>query len=150
MAKKEDIYWVYVKWEALPASQRKPSSREEFCLRYDLTLADLFSFQEAKSYSDDLNNETMKWAKRKTPEMLHVLYEKYRSTKNPQDLKIWQDAIQEHEKTQVQTTLDDLVAEYEISETQLCSLAYRILAVYDPNLLLKEELMPDMSITTQM
>lgn len=146
MAKKEDIYWVYVKWKALPTSQRRPTTNEDFCIKYNLSLADLFAFEESKSFSEDLNNETMKWAKKKTPEMLHVLYEKYRSTKNPQDLKIWQDAIKEHEETQVQTTLDDLIAEYEISETQLCSLAYRILAVYDPNMLLKEELMPQSTL----
>lgn len=142
---KEDIYWVYVKWLSLPKAQRKPRSNEDFCTLYSLSPADLFTFQESKTFAEDLNRETMKWAKRKTPEMLHVLYEKYKESKNPQDLKVWQDAIKEHNESQVQTTLEDLVAEYEISETQLCSLAYRILAVYDPNMLLKGELMPDMT-----
>lgn len=141
MAKKENIYWVYVKWLALPKNQRLPKTNEEFLQKYDLLPADLFSFQESKEFADDLNKETMRWAKRKTPEMLHLLYQKYQETKNPADLKIWQEAIRDHDESQVQTTLNDLVEEYEVTENQLTALAYRILALYDPKGLMKDELM---------
>ena len=140
MKKKEDIYWVYIKWLSIPKAERQPPNKKTFAEKFDLLPADLFAFQEEKTFADDLNKETMKWAKRKTPEMLHVLYDKYQDTKNPQDLKVWQDAIKEHNDSQVETSLEDLIAEYEISENQLCALAYRILAVYDPQGILKDEM----------
>ena len=133
----DTIYKIYVKWMATPTQSRKPKTQEEFLSRYELTQADIFEYQERKTYPDDLSKETMNWAKKKTPAMLHVLYEKYLETKNPQDLKIWQDAIKYSEENQKQTSLEDLIDEYELSENQLVAIAYRILDTYDPKGLLK-------------
>lgn len=133
----DTTYRIYVKWMATPTSSRIPKSVPEFLTRHNLTQADLFEFQEYKTFADDLNKETMAWAKRKTPAMLHLLYEKYVSSKNPADLRIWQDAIKYHEENQKQTSLEDLVSDFKMSENQLVSIAYRILSIYDPKGLLK-------------
>lgn len=130
-------YDIYVKWMAIPAANRIPKTQPEFLEKYELVEADLYEYQQRKTFGDDVNKETMAWAKRKTPAMLHALYGKYQQTKNPADLRIWQDAIKYSEENQKQTSLEDLVSEFQLSENQLVSIAYRILALYDPKGLLK-------------
>lgn len=126
----EEIYWIYIKWLAVPPADRTPKSLQEFSVRYSIDLVDLMTFQEQKTFGDDLNKETMKWAKRKTPAMLHSLHDKYQTTQSPQDFKVWQDAIKYAEENEKVTTLSDLVDNFSISEEQAVRVAQRIIEKY--------------------
>jgi hypothetical protein len=138
----DSIYKVYIKWLSVPAPQRTPKSKDEFKERYKITDQELFEFQERKTFGDDLNKETMLWAKRRTPEMMHTLFNKYQESKAPQDLKVWQDAIQYSEENAKQTSLEELMEEFKVEPQQLCDMAYRILEVYDPHMLTKPKTFP--------
>lgn len=91
--KQADLYRIFVKWHSVPKKDRQPASISEFCERYKLTASDIISFQDSDSFSRDLHNETMKWAKRKTPELLHILYEQYLVSHSQTDLRLWLEAV---------------------------------------------------------
>lgn len=132
--KKEDIkaiYRIYIKWLSIPKDERRPPTLDDFCSQYDIEPSTILHFQDNKSFSDDLNKETMKWAKKKTPEMIHTLYQKYKDSRSPQDLRIWQDAIKYEDEHKKATTLEDLISEFKTTPEQLLQIAERIIKKYD-------------------
>ncbi len=86
------IYKIYLQWLSLPKKNRKLKTHDEFCSRYNLTPTQLLEFQDSGSFGEDLKEETIKWAKRQLPELLHLLYDTYTKSKSSADLRLFLEA----------------------------------------------------------
>jgi len=123
----DELYKVYLKWLALPPQDKKPKTKIEFAERYKITPADLLSFEDRETFSEDLMVEMKKWAKRKTPELIHILYDKYAKSKSPNDLKVWMDVIKEvKDKNEEPQTVNNIVNIFNPSDDQRKQIAERI------------------------
>jgi hypothetical protein len=124
---KEQIYYIYLKWTALPASDRKPKTKLEFAAAYNLTATDLLGFEDRETFGEDVLVEMKKWAKRKTPELIHILYDKYAKSKSPNDLKVWMDVIREvKDKGDEPQTVNNIVNIFNPNDDQKRQIAERI------------------------
>lgn len=90
----DNIYKIFLRWYVVPPSIRqtagfKSITLEDFCAEHSITTADLSSFQAKPTFEDDFFQEKLRWARRKTPELIDTLYKQYRDKKNPADLKLW-------------------------------------------------------------
>ena len=81
-----DIYKSYIRWRARPISSTDPQTDDQFCLKYNVTKKDLISFIEKPEYQDDLLLASLSWAKSKTPELLHIVYNEVKLNKSVADL----------------------------------------------------------------
>jgi len=89
-----EIYKIYVKWSATPKKDRIPPTLQEFCERYEITPGTILEFQDSDTYTKDLSSATLKWAQRKKPELLHMLYSKYMQEKTQADLRLWLEILE--------------------------------------------------------
>lgn len=111
----------------MPSSDRKPKSKMEFAEKYKITAADLLAFEDRETFGEDLLVEMKKWAKRKTPELIHILYDKYAKSKSPNDLKVWMDVIREvKDKDELPQTVNNIVNIFNPNEEQRKQIAERI------------------------
>ena len=83
----ERIYSTYLKWKARPMSKTGPQTEQEFADHFKVTLPDLIAFIELPSYQDDLLLASLTWAKSKTPELLHIVYNEVKMNKSVNDLE---------------------------------------------------------------
>ena len=88
------IYDTYLKWLAMPEEDRAIKSIKEWCENYGVTQVQILDFQDLPNFSDDLHAEVLKWAKKKTPELIHLLYKTYLKTKSATDFRAWIEAVQ--------------------------------------------------------
>lgn len=90
----QEIYRTYIKWLTLPKRDRIPKTQEEFCQRLGTNAADLMAIQDMETFEEDLLNEMLKWAKRRTPELIHGLYERFEKKEaSSMDLKLWMETV---------------------------------------------------------
>lgn len=91
-----DPYKLTVTWFALPLSERNPKSPEELCSQLKIGLQDLALYQARDSFADDVLAEAKKWGKLKLPELLHQLYESFKSAKtpNPNTLRVYKELLE--------------------------------------------------------
>ena len=90
----QEIYRTYIKWMTVPKRDRNPKTQEEFCQRMGCNAADLLDIQDMDTFSDDLVEEMLKWARRRTPEIIQNLYERFEKKEaTTSDLKVWLETI---------------------------------------------------------
>lgn len=111
----DQIYKVFVKWKALPESTRDPKTPEEWAKKAKVKVEDLVEFEERETYTDDLYKASIKWGKAKVPELLHLVYGKYITTKNPNDLKIFKELLNldkgdNAKKSEAEQTMDGILS----------------------------------------
>lgn len=123
----DKIYQVYIKWMALPPIDKKPPTKTLFAEHYKLQPADLLRFEDRETFGDDVMSEMKKWARRKTPELIHILYDKYSKTKSPNDLKVWLDVVKDiKEKGEEPQTVNNIVNVFNPTDEQRRQIAERI------------------------
>jgi hypothetical protein len=123
----EELYKVYIKWMALPLNDKKPRTKTEFAEKHKITAADLLGFEDRETFGEDVLSEMKKWAKRKTPELIHILYDKYSKSKSPNDLKVWMDVIKDvKEKNEEPQTVNNIVNIFNPNDEQKRQIAERI------------------------
>lgn len=83
----DEIYRIYVKWRARPITKGAPQHDDAFCEQYGITMKDVISFVERPEYQDHLLSESINWAKSKTPELLHIVYNEVKLNKSVADLE---------------------------------------------------------------
>lgn len=88
-----DIYPIFLRWYAMPQNSRTPRTIPEFCEELKIPLSVVAGFQNKDTFTDDLYRHAIQWGKSKVPELLHMLYEKYKTSKNPNDLKMYKELI---------------------------------------------------------
>lgn len=79
-------YLAYIKWRSHPVEKTDPQNNDEFCAKYAITQKDLISFINRETYQDDLLISSLNWAKSKTPELLHLVYNEVKLNKSVADL----------------------------------------------------------------
>lgn len=122
----DKIYQVYIKWMALPPSDKKPSTKTLFAEKYEIQPADLLRFEDRETFGEDVMSEMKKWARRKTPELIHILYDKYSKTKSPNDLKVWLDVVKEVKEKDEPQTVNNIVNVFNPTDEQRRQIAERI------------------------
>ena len=83
----EKNYQAYLKWKAKLLTPKDPQNDSEFATKHGLTIQDLVSFVERPSFQDDLLLASLTWAKSKTPELLHLVYNEVKLSKSVADLE---------------------------------------------------------------
>lgn len=79
-------YLAYIKWRSHPVGKDDPKTPEEFCAKHGVTTQDLIAFVSRETYQDDLLLSSLNWAKSKTPELLHLVYNEVKLNKSVVDL----------------------------------------------------------------
>ena len=90
---KTDPYPLFIAWYAKPIDERNPPSLEGFCEKYKITKADIAEYSLRSEFFNDLKNESLAWAKRQTPEIIHILYNKIKKDRTSADIKAWLEMI---------------------------------------------------------
>lgn len=88
-----EVYAVFVRWYAMPQGTREPKTIEDFCRHMDIPLSAIAGFQARDTFTDDLYRQAIQWGKSKVPELLHLLYDKYKMGKSPNDLRMYKELI---------------------------------------------------------
>jgi hypothetical protein len=83
----EKIYHAYINWKARPIAKDDPQSPEEFCKKFKIKKSDILAFVGSPDYQDDLLTAVLNWAKSKTPELLHIVYNEVKLNKSVADLE---------------------------------------------------------------
>lgn len=90
---KEKTYRIFLKWYAMPKDAREPREVDEFCAHLGIDRSLLSEFTSRDEYTDDLYRESIAWGKSKVPEMLHILYARYKESHNPNDLRMYKELL---------------------------------------------------------
>ena len=79
----------------MPETEREDGMKtfDDFCMRFEIDKSVISEFQDVESFTDDYYNASIAWGKSKIPEMLHALHAKYKSSKDPKDLKMYHDIL---------------------------------------------------------
>lgn len=75
-------YKKFIEWKVKPLKKDGPKTLDEFLLVNNITQEEVNEFVSKAEFADDILAETLSWAKTKTPEMLHILYDQVRSSKS--------------------------------------------------------------------
>lgn len=84
---KEQIYNTFLFWFSLPPKHRKPQTFQEFADFYKISLSDIAEFQERDTFGEGLYKAAQKWGKSKVPELLHIAFERAKSSGKPSDVE---------------------------------------------------------------
>lgn len=97
----EEQYKKYLEWRARPRKSKSATEKEtvdDYCVREKVSRETLLTFTERESFPDDLLAETLKWARVKTPELLHTVYATIEKNKSVADLERWMMLVNEFKK----------------------------------------------------
>ena len=93
----EDQYKSFLHWYSMSPDQKirssLPTSIPDYLKANNLTSKDLSTFYSKDTFADDIVESTVKWAKTKTSEMIHILYERYKDRKLASDFTAFTDFI---------------------------------------------------------
>lgn len=89
----ERMYKIFLNWYAMPKSSREPKEMEDFCAQFNTDRSTLAEFQHREEFTDDLYRASIAWGKSKVPELLHILYARYKESHNPNDLRMYKDLL---------------------------------------------------------
>lgn len=84
---KDQLYKAFLEWKAKPITADSPlQTYDDFCEKNHTNMKELQSFQDSPGFHDDLVAETLLWAKGKTPELIHTVYNQIKLSKSVNDL----------------------------------------------------------------
>lgn len=93
----DEKYRTFLHWYSIPPEQKirshLPVTIPDFLTAHSLTNEDLSFFYNKETFADDVVEATVKWAKTKTSEMVHILYDRYKERKNASDFSAFVDFI---------------------------------------------------------
>lgn len=125
-------YLAYVKWRACPIGPADPQSTEAFCTLHKITTQQIIDFINKESYQDDLLITSLNWAKSKTPELLHIVYNEVKLNKSVADLdRFIQLAHEIKKKDKESKTVNNFNFFKEIDEKQYRNIIAREARVID-------------------
>lgn len=82
-----DKYQKFIEWKCKKLGPKDPQTLEIFCEENQITQEDVQRFVSKATFADDIVNGSMNWARARTPQMLHMLYENILSNKSSTDIK---------------------------------------------------------------
>ena len=93
---KDKLYKIFIEWKARPIIEGQGvQTIDEFCEKYKTTKKQLLEFTDHPTFSEDIVTETLLWAKSKTPELIHTVYNQIRLSKSVNDLARFLELIHE-------------------------------------------------------
>ena len=78
----DNKYQKFIEWKTKKLGANDPKTLDEFCAKHKVSKEQIEEFVSKETFADDILMGTLNWAKSKTPEMLHLLYESARTTKS--------------------------------------------------------------------
>lgn len=90
----DEIYPIFIKWYSMPPETRDPRNIPEFSEKMNISLAQIAEFTNKDTFSEDLFKAAKEWGKSKIPELLHMLYRKYKEKQNPNDLRMYKELLE--------------------------------------------------------
>lgn len=91
-------YKEFIKLKCRPGREGDPTSPEDFCKRYGITMEQFHGFLSEPTFADDVLVQSLDWAKGKTPELLQILYESIKTTKSASDIERFMNLVHELKK----------------------------------------------------
>jgi len=92
------LYKKFIDWKTRPLKKTDPKNLIEFMEINGLTKINIMSFLEKDSFSDDLVNASLIWAKQKTPELLQIVYKEVKESGSVSDLEKFITLVNQLEK----------------------------------------------------
>ncbi len=81
-------YRTYLKWRVAAPKERGAEKTEiDFMAKFDLEDKHIIAFVNEPAFLDDLQRETLIWAKSKTPDLLHILMDEIKDGKKSADIE---------------------------------------------------------------
>ncbi len=99
---KKKIYDIFVKWYAMPESVREPKTIPEFCELMKITQNDIGMFSEQEDFTETLMANALEWGKTKIPELLGIIYDTARQTKNINHIKSFAELVNSTDKKKIE------------------------------------------------
>lgn len=88
------IYKAFIEWKARPITPTSDvQTHDDFCKKFKITTKKLIEFTDHPTYHDDLVSETLLWAKGKTPELIHTVYDQIKLSKSVTDLSKFMELV---------------------------------------------------------
>ena len=81
------FYKIYVEWRSKILTKNDPKTPEEFIEKYKMPEDLIPLFEAQPTFSEDLMEATLLWAKKKTPELIHLVYREVQLSKSVADLE---------------------------------------------------------------
>lgn len=78
----------------MPTESRDPKNIPDFCEKMKTTLSEIAEFTNRETFSDDLYKAAKEWGKSKIPELLHMLYRKYKESGSTNDLRMYKELLE--------------------------------------------------------
>lgn len=97
------VYNLFVRWSALPPSERKPPTAKDFSKAFKVTAKQIADFKERKGYYDQLEQHAKDWGRAKLPELIHTLYHKSKESRKSQDIERFQKMVTERRENEGNT-----------------------------------------------
>jgi hypothetical protein len=94
----DDIYQKFIEWKCKKITKDDPKDVAEFCAKHSITVEDVNDFVSKPTFADDIVNGSMGWARSKTPQMLHMLYDNVLTTKSSSDIRAFVELTNELKK----------------------------------------------------
>lgn len=90
----DEVYPIFIKWYAMPIETRDPQTIPQFAEKMLIPLSAIAEFTNRETFSEDIYKAAKEWGKSKIPELLHMLYRKYKERQNPNDLKMYKELLE--------------------------------------------------------
>lgn len=94
----DDIYQKFIEWKCKKITKDDPKDVKEFCDKYGIEVETIEEYVSKPSFADDIVNGSMGWARSKTPQMLHMLYENVLTSKSSTDIRAFVELTNELKK----------------------------------------------------
>lgn len=91
-------YEMFLKWYSMPESLRQPKTMDEFVDVSKISKQEISFFSEQDDFADRLVAYSLEWGKTKIPELLGLVFESARSTKNINHIKAFLGLVTDHDK----------------------------------------------------
>jgi hypothetical protein len=97
--KLQAYYIPYLQWLVTPDKVKSPLIEADWVIKNKLNPLDPALFRKQESFEQDFLNEKIRWSRKKTPELLDVLYLEYTEKKDPADLRLWQELMKSFQES---------------------------------------------------
>lgn len=97
------VYNVFVRWSALPPTERRPSTVKDFSKTFKVTAKQIADLKERKGYYDELEQHAKNWGRAKLPELIHTLYNESKKSRKSQDIERFKNMVTEKKESEGNT-----------------------------------------------
>jgi GH35 family endo-1,4-beta-xylanase len=91
----DDLYSIFLEWRTRPIGDDDPQNIAEFCTLHNTDRATLKEFTKRPGYNEDLISYSLQWARNRIPELVQLVYNKVKLSKNVKDLESFVNIVED-------------------------------------------------------